>query len=90
MTDAAVPRYFPITLRLDDARVVVVGGGEIAARKIRLLLRAGPRIDVVARQLNAELAARRDEGTVVHLAEEFEARQLVGVRLVIAATGSEQ
>ncbi|WP_293369557.1 siroheme synthase CysG [Nevskia sp.] len=88
MTDSAShsPRYFPITLRLDDARVVVVGGGEIAARKIRLLLRAGPQIDVVARELNTELDALLADGGVAHLAPEFEASQLDGARLVIAAT----
>ena len=88
MTDTAShsPRYFPITLRLDDARVVIVGGGEIAARKIRLLLRAGPQIDIVARELNAELQGLLAEGQVAHLATEFDASQLDGARLVIAAT----
>jgi uroporphyrin-III C-methyltransferase/precorrin-2 dehydrogenase/sirohydrochlorin ferrochelatase len=88
MTDSpsAVPRYFPITLRLDDARVLVVGGGEVAARKIRLLLKAGPRIEIVARELNPELDALREAGTVIHLAIEFESGHLDGARLVIAAT----
>ncbi len=88
MTDTAShsPRYFPITLRLDDARVVVVGGGEIAARKIRLLLRAGPQIDVVARELNPELEGLRADGQLAHLATAFDAVQLDGARLVIAAT----
>ena len=83
---AAVPRYFPITLRLDDARVVIVGGGEIAARKIRLLLRAGPRIEVVARELNPELDGLCRDGLVVHRDTAFAAAQLDGARLVIAAT----
>jgi len=82
----ATPRYFPITLRLDDARIVVVGGGEIAARKLRLLLKAGPQADVVARELNPEVAALASAGRVRHLAEAFEPQQLDGARLVIAAT----
>ncbi|WP_273454218.1 siroheme synthase CysG [Nevskia ramosa] len=80
------PKYFPITLRLDDARVLVVGGGEIAARKLRLLLKAGPRAEVVARELNPELAALCAIGTIIHLATEFDVAQLAGARLVIAAT----
>lgn len=83
---AATPRYFPITLRLDDARVVVVGGGEIAARKIRLLLRAGPQVEVVARELNPELDGLCRDGLIAHRATAFEAAQLDGARLVIAAT----
>lgn len=88
MTDpsAATPRYFPVTLRLDDARVVVVGGGEVAARKIRLLLRAGPQIEVLAQALNPELAEWCRDGTVCHRAATFDAACLDGARLVIAAT----
>ncbi|GAC1630029.1 MAG: siroheme synthase CysG [Nevskia sp.] len=84
--DASSPRYFPISLRLDGARVVVVGGGEIAARKLRLLLKTGPKAEVVARELNPELQAWLADGTLRHLAREFEPAQLDGARLVVAAT----
>jgi siroheme synthase (precorrin-2 oxidase/ferrochelatase) len=39
--------YFPIFLRLVNEPVLVVGGGEIAARKIDLLLRTGAKVTVV-------------------------------------------
>lgn len=41
-------RYFPVFLGIDDRRVVVVGGGERAAQKLRLLTRTPARITVVA------------------------------------------
>lgn len=50
-------RYFPIFLDLQNRRVVVVGGGEEALRKIRLLLKADARIDVIAETLHPEIAA---------------------------------
>jgi uroporphyrin-III C-methyltransferase/precorrin-2 dehydrogenase/sirohydrochlorin ferrochelatase len=78
--------YFPIFLRLRGARVLVVGGGEVAARKVRLLLRAGPKLDIVARTLNPELAALHDSDCIRHLAQEFEPGQVSGCRLVVAAT----
>jgi len=78
--------YFPISVRLDGARVLVVGGGEVAARKLRLLLRTHPKIDVVAAALNAEVAAWVSDGAVVHLATAFAPEQIDGARLVIAAT----
>ena len=40
--------YFPIFLRLKGERAVVVGGGEVAARKVDLLLKAEARVVVVA------------------------------------------
>lgn len=79
-----VPRWahFPVFLKLADERVLVVGGGEIALRKIRLLQRAGARIEIVARELHAELAAL---GLTARAAE-FRPEQLDGCRLAIAAT----
>lgn len=78
--------YFPIFLRLRGCRVLVVGGGEVAARKVRLLLRASPRIEVVAQALNPELEALVQAQRIRHLAREFEPQQVAGCRLVIAAT----
>lgn len=78
--------YFPIFLRLVDQPVLVVGGGEVAARKALLLKRAGAVITVVAPHLCAALRERLAQGELRHLAEEFRPEHLAGVRLVIAAT----
>ena len=83
---AESPRYFPISLRLDGARVVVVGGGEVAARKVRLLRTANPVIAIVAHTLNEELAAAVATGELHALGRDFAPPQLDGARLVIAAT----
>lgn len=83
MTDSP---WFPISLRLRDARVLVVGGGEVAARKLRLLARAGPRLQLVARGCNEEVGRMIADGQVERLSTEFSAEQVQGCRLVIAAT----
>lgn len=80
-------RYFPLFADLRGRRVLVVGGGEIAERKVRLLLEAGARIDIVARELPAaELLAWSSDGSVSWLAREFDETQLDGATLVVAAT----
>lgn len=86
MNEPQANPWLPITLRLAGARVLVVGGGEVAARKVRLLRKAAPRITLVARELNAELAALVDLAQVEHLSTAFEPAQVLGCRLVIAAT----
>ncbi|KAF0813178.1 Siroheme synthase [Andreprevotia sp. IGB-42] len=78
--------YFPLFLKLQGQRCLLAGGGEIAARKARLLLQAGASMTVVAPELNAELAVWRDAGQLQHLAAHYAASQLDGQRLVIAAT----
>jgi uroporphyrin-III C-methyltransferase/precorrin-2 dehydrogenase/sirohydrochlorin ferrochelatase len=74
--------YFPIFLKLAGERVLVVGGGEVALRKVRLLERAGARIEIVARELHPELARLG----LAAIAPDFRPQQLPGCRLVVAAT----
>jgi uroporphyrin-III C-methyltransferase/precorrin-2 dehydrogenase/sirohydrochlorin ferrochelatase len=78
--------YFPVFLKLTGEPVVVVGGGEVAARKIDLLLRAGAKVTVVAPELIDSLAALESAGSIVYVAQEFAPEHLHGARLVIAAT----
>jgi uroporphyrin-III C-methyltransferase/precorrin-2 dehydrogenase/sirohydrochlorin ferrochelatase len=78
--------YFPIFLRLAGEPVLVVGGGEVAARKIDLLLRTSAKVRVVAPELVTGLAERVAAGEIVHVAAEFTPEHLDGVRLAIAAT----
>ncbi|MGB5102556.1 MAG: siroheme synthase CysG [Steroidobacteraceae bacterium] len=76
-------RYFPLFADLHGRRVLVVGGGEVAERKVRLLLEAGAQVDVVAPEITAWLASREK---VSWLAPALDERALDGAILVIAAT----
>jgi uroporphyrin-III C-methyltransferase/precorrin-2 dehydrogenase/sirohydrochlorin ferrochelatase len=78
--------YFPIFLRLAGEPVLVVGGGEVAARKIDLLLRTSAQVRVVAPELVPGLAELAAAGDITHIAAEFRPEHLEGVRLAIAAT----
>jgi uroporphyrin-III C-methyltransferase/precorrin-2 dehydrogenase/sirohydrochlorin ferrochelatase len=78
--------YFPIFIRLAEQPVLVVGGGEVAARKIELLLRAGAQVTVVAPELISSLAERVARGEIEYLNVEFHPDHLIGKRLAIAAT----
>lgn len=78
--------YLPIFCRLDNKPVLLVGGGEVAERKARLLLDAGARLTVVSPVLDPELAALAASGTIDWLAAEFELAHLTSKWLVVAAT----
>ena len=81
--------YLPIFLTLRAKPCVVIGGGEIAARKVDLLLKAGAVVRVVAPELCNSLARWLADGKVSHRAGEFAAADLDGATLVIAATDNE-
>lgn len=78
--------YLPIFCRLDNKPVLLVGGGEVAERKARLLLDAGAQLTVVAPELDPELAELAANGSIEWLASEFAPQQLAGKWLVVAAT----
>ncbi|WP_421251013.1 siroheme synthase CysG [Aeromonas sp. 600584] len=78
--------YLPIFCRLDNKPVLLVGGGEVAERKARLLLDAGAHLTVVAPELAPELAELAANGSIEWLAGEFVPEQLAGKWLVVAAT----
>ena len=78
--------YLPIFCRLDNKPVLLVGGGEVAERKARLLLDAGAHLTVVAPELDPELAELAANGSIEWLAGEFAPAQLAGKWLVVAAT----
>jgi uroporphyrin-III C-methyltransferase / precorrin-2 dehydrogenase / sirohydrochlorin ferrochelatase len=75
-------RYFPVFYDLADRTVVVVGGGEEALRKIRLILKTPARIQVVARELHAELV---NHPRVEWVAKIFIPELLDGAALVFSA-----
>lgn len=79
-------QYLPICLRLQDAPVVLVGGGTVATRKARLLLRAGASLTVVAPKITDELdQLLADHGGVWQQAR-YRETDLHGRKLVVAAT----
>jgi uroporphyrin-III C-methyltransferase/precorrin-2 dehydrogenase/sirohydrochlorin ferrochelatase len=79
-------QYFPVFFNLKGQRMLVVGGGEVALRKVKLLERTGAVIHVVAPDIAPELCERAAAGAIVVSAREFAAADLDGARLVIVAT----
>ncbi len=78
--------YFPAFFNLQGLKVLIVGGGEVAFRKVALLERTGAALSLVAPQLMPELAALGAAGRLEILAREFIPSDLEGARLVIVAT----
>lgn len=77
--------YLPVFLRLDGRLCVVVGGGEIAERKVRALLDAEARVVVVSPKPTAALRAMAAAGAIVQIGRRFRPADLDGAALVHVA-----
>jgi len=78
--------YLPIFMDLRDRRCLIVGGGEVAARKTDLLLEAGAAVQAVAPALGDGMQALADAGRIVYRNGTFQESDLDGAQLVIAAS----
>lgn len=81
-------KYLPIFLDLRGMKVVVVGGGKVAERKVLTLLKAGAEITVVSPVLTPRLSKEKDAKRFRHIGRRISARDLSRAFLVVSATDS--
>jgi siroheme synthase-like protein len=79
---------FPIFVKIEGRLIVVVGGGNIAETKIPSVLAAGARIRLVAPSITPQIAEWVRFGKIDWLPKQFEAVDLNGAFIVIAATSA--
>ncbi|MEM5535055.1 siroheme synthase CysG [Neptuniibacter pectenicola] len=78
--------YLPLFFKLTDQNVLLVGGGNVALRKARLLCRAGAKVTVIAHHVCDELQQLLDTSSGLSIIGEYHADLLEEKILVIAAT----
>jgi precorrin-2 dehydrogenase / sirohydrochlorin ferrochelatase len=77
---------YPVVLRVFGRRCVVVGGGEVATRKVGALTRDGAQLVVVAPEISDEIQQLADIGAAQVERRPFEPTDLDGAFLAFAAT----
>lgn len=80
-------KTFPMFIQMAGRKVVIVGGGEQAAQKTRLMLKTQAQIVVHAGQLEDELAALAAQGRITHKGGAIAAADFADTALVFIATG---
>lgn len=80
---------FPVFMKTDGRRVVIVGNGEEALAKARLLAQSSAHLTIVSDMPAKELAVWASANGVDVLRTTYDARHLAGAVLVFAATGDE-
>ncbi len=79
----------PIFMNITNRPCVVIGGGEVASRKVLMLLKAHAAITLYAPEICPALQALSQNGSITHIKADFHEHQLLGACLVIAATDLE-
>ena len=79
-------RFFPVFLNIEDQDCLVVGGGDVATRKVRQLLQAEARVRLVARDLCTDIEEMVNTEQIIRIQGDYREELLDGCVLVIAAT----
>ena len=83
--DSSERRYYPVLLDLDGRRCVVVGGGDVAERKVKALLDCGAQVVVIAPEVTPAIGELARQGAVALLSKTYTPGDLCGAWVVIAA-----
>ena len=83
-------KFLPIFLNVKGYPCLVVGGGQVASRKIFMLIRAGARVTVISPELSSEVAKLAEKDDIEHIQAGFKSGDISNYRVVIAATNSRE
>jgi len=81
-------KYYPAFIDLRNKSVVVIGGGSVAERKVRSLIKAGAHVRVISPELTKGLAKLKDREVLKHTKRSYTIGDLSKAFIVIAATSS--
>ncbi|MDO9282200.1 MAG: siroheme synthase CysG [Methylotenera sp.] len=79
----------PIFFNIKNRHCVVIGGGDVATRKVNMLLKADADVTIVSPSLVEAIQGLLADGKVKVIKADYEKNQLMGACLVIAATDNQ-
>ena len=82
--------YYPVFLNVKGKKCVVVGGGQVALRKVRVMLEHGADVEVISPDLCPELAKLSASGEIRALGRDYQAGDLKNAFVAIAATDNSE
>jgi precorrin-2 dehydrogenase / sirohydrochlorin ferrochelatase len=78
--------YYPIYIDIEDRDVVIIGGGNVCARKAETMMKYGARVTVVSPDFTDEIEQWAAEEKLALKRKHYEEADLDGANLVIAST----
>ena len=81
---------FPVFLNVRRKKCVVIGGGQVALRKIRTLLDCGASVTVISPVLHPDLSELANKKSIQVIRRSYKSGDLKGAFIVIAATDTKE
>jgi precorrin-2 dehydrogenase / sirohydrochlorin ferrochelatase len=78
--------YYPIFIDIEERSVVIIGGGEVCARKAETMMKYGARVTIVSPEFTPEIEQWARDGRLALRRKRYEAADLDGANIVIAST----
>ncbi|MGN1392797.1 MAG: bifunctional precorrin-2 dehydrogenase/sirohydrochlorin ferrochelatase [Succinivibrionaceae bacterium] len=78
-------RYFPLFINLENEKVLVVGAGDVASRKVLSLLEFGADVEVVSPKISSNILDINNKNLKIHC-REFLEKDIFGKKIVFVAT----
>ena len=82
-------RYYPAYLDIQKRKCLVVGGGPVGTRKVKMLLKCGASVTVISPVVSEQLKNLADSGAINLQVRSYQSADLAGIFLVIGATDDE-
>lgn len=79
-------QYYPIYLDIENRDVVIIGGGNVCARKAETMMKYGARVTVVSPEFTDEIEQWAREGCLAIKRKKYDHGDLEGANIVIAST----
>lgn len=83
-------KHFPIFLDLHDRPCIVIGGGSVATRKIKNLLKAGAQVTVISPETSEEIKQLASGNKITVFERHYESTDIAIAFLIIAATDNKK
>jgi precorrin-2 dehydrogenase/sirohydrochlorin ferrochelatase len=83
-------KLYPVYLNLTDRKVIVVGGGDVARRKVKTLLECGARVTVISPELTEDIKTWQETNQIKVIRRKYKKGDIDQAFLVVAACGDPQ
>ena len=81
-------KYYPMMINIKNKNCLVIGGGNVAYRKIKDLIEYGGNVTLVSREINENINLLVENKSITYIVDTYSEEYIKGAFLVIAATSN--